>query len=87
MGVDLMAQSGRPRIVHERAELQIVIGMMVRDEDVANLRQRQAGLDQLERDSVARIDHVRHVAVDDQVRARGRCIGRYSGASLSAEQH
>ena len=87
IGVDTAAQSGRPRVVDERAELEVVVGMMVRDEDVAQRRQRQAGLHQLEGDPVARVDHIRHVAVDDQVRARRRRIGGDSRAALGAEQH
>ena len=64
-GVDRRAQPGRPRQPDQVAVVRVVVGVMVRDEDVAQRRQRHAGEHQLPSDAVAAVDDVGHAVDDD----------------------
>jgi hypothetical protein len=56
--IDRILQPQRPGIVGKRSCFEIVIGMVVRDENVAQRGQREFRLDELERRAVADIDDV-----------------------------
>ena len=68
VGVDRRLQSHCPGIISKQAEFRVVVGVVVRNEDVAELRQREFRLDELATDTVAGVDHVGHIVVDDQIR-------------------
>ncbi len=76
IGIDGCAQPGRPGVVEQEPEFRIVVGMMVGDEDVAQRRQRELGVRQLEAHPVAGIDDVRHVVIDEQIGRRTRYVAR-----------
>ena len=73
VGVNRRLQSHRPGIIGKQAEFRVVVGVVVRDEDVAQLRERKFRLDELATYSVAGIDHVGHIVVDDQICRRRWC--------------
>src|SRR5262249_37609627 len=68
----LPPQTHDPGIVDKQAELGVVIGVVVRDEDVTQLRQRDFRFNQLEARSVAGVDHVGDVVEDDEIGGRTR---------------
>jgi len=83
--VDLGSQARRPCEQHEGAEVGVVIGMMMRDEEMADSCEVDAGEHHLPRDAVAAIDHVRG-AVDDDDRRRRRAPALGRGTAGGAEQ-
>src|SRR5689334_13786014 len=68
VSVDARGNARDPRVVKEWTELEIVIGVMMRDEDVAETVQRDAGGYQLSGCAVAAVDKVRHVFNQNQCR-------------------
>ncbi len=60
-------ETGVPREVGQRAELDVMVRMVVGDEDVADVLQLQATADELFARAVAAVDHVDPVADDDRV--------------------
>src|SRR6266478_4473103 len=83
--VDARAQPGRPCQPDEIAVVGIVIRVVVRDENVSQVRQRNTGEHQLARDAIAAIDHVRTVVRDDDLSGRRADLSR-PGATTRAEQ-
>src|SRR5438128_4868818 len=63
-----------PRVVKQWTIFQIVIGMVMRNQDVAHAIQRDSGRDQLSRHAIAAIDHVRNI-VDENERRRSTASG------------
>ena len=91
-------QRRRPPRVHRRREMvapreqqqvavvRVVIGVVVRDEDVAQ-RAEDAGDHHLAGDAVAAVDHVAAVADDDDLRgARARLLGRRPARGAEQDQ-
>ena len=68
--VDPRLQLIAPREQQQVAVVGVVIGMMVRDEDVAQ-RAEDAGQHHLPGDAVAAVDDVAAIADDDDLRRRG----------------
>ena len=63
-----------PRVVKQWTIFQIVIGMVMRNEDVAHPIQRHACFCQLSRNAIATIDYVRNI-VDENERRRTTAPG------------
>ena len=78
-------QAGCPRKPDQVAVVRVVIGVLVRDEDVPQRRERHAGKGQLAGDPVAAIDHVRGVAADNHLRGCRARLPRTRAAARSEE--
>jgi hypothetical protein len=83
--VDTRPESARPREPDQVAVVRVVIGVMVGDEDVAQLRQGHAGQDQLPGDTVAAVDDVRCVVDEDHLRRLRAGLSRSRAAARAEE--
>ena len=69
ISVNAYRQAGNPRVVKEWPKFEIMVGMMMRDEDVPQPVQCNSGGYQLLRHAVTAVDEIRHVV--DQNQRRG----------------
>ena len=69
--IDRRTQAGRPREPDEIAVVGSVIGMLVRDEDVAQRCQRHTRKGHLPGDAIAAVDHIGGAIADDHLRGSG----------------
>jgi hypothetical protein len=83
--IDASFQAGSPREQQQVAVVGVVIGMLVRQQDVAQLREANACRDELARDAVAAIDNVSDVVDHDHLR-RGRVGFARPRAAARAQQ-
>src|SRR5262245_27081844 len=65
IGVDARWLRRNPGVVQQRSEVEIVIRMVMRDENVAHPIECDAGSDQLLRRSVPAVNEIRHVINHD----------------------
>src|SRR5690242_7515465 len=64
-----------------------MVGVVMRDEDVAESAQGYSSLDQLECRAVAGIDDIRHTFVDDEIGRWARYITVNGRAAARSKQH
>src|SRR5207253_3966404 len=83
--VDARAETCYPRQPDQVAVVGVVIRVVVRDEDMAQRRERHSGQGQLPGNAIAAIDHVRDVLADDHLR-RGSPRLLWPRSSCSPEE-
>src|SRR5438270_11017297 len=87
VNIDRRLQPKRPSVVGKRPRLKIVIGMVVRDENVAQRGQREFGFDEFERRTVTHVDDVGYIVPDKQIDRRARRISADRRPAFVAEKH
>jgi hypothetical protein len=83
--IDAMTHAARPREQQQVAVVGIVIGVMMRDEDIAQCAERKTGEHELPRHAVGAVDHVEISAGDDHLRG-GHAADARPRSAAGAEQ-
>src|SRR5829696_9184142 len=76
-----------PCVIEQRTVLEVVIGMMMRDENIAKPVQRDARRNQLSRDTVSTINEERNIIDEDERRRIGAARPGSRWPAFGAEQN